>query len=183
MTRIACLGWGSLIWDQKTLPVDGKWESDGPTVPVEFLRHSSNGRVTLVLDANGTRVPSLWAVLKSESIESAIDALRARENIPPDNVHRDVGRWTSGPAPHLIPRLPEWAAAHNLDAVVWTALSYASKRMKDRQSVDQVIEHFRSLSGTDLGEAKQYVRRAPRQVATAYRGRIEDDLGWTYIEG
>lgn len=47
---IACIGWGSLIWDRRNLDVDGVWRVDGPMLPVEFARQSGDGRVTLVLE-------------------------------------------------------------------------------------------------------------------------------------
>ena len=45
---IVCLGWGSLIWRPGDLPV-GDWRDDGPEIKVEFVRESTDHRLTLVL--------------------------------------------------------------------------------------------------------------------------------------
>ena len=38
--KIACLGWGSVIWDPRALPIQREWFKDGPFAPVEFTRQS-----------------------------------------------------------------------------------------------------------------------------------------------
>jgi hypothetical protein len=49
--NIAILGWGSLVWDQRVLPTESEWNSEGPRLPIEFSRVSQDGRLTLVIDS------------------------------------------------------------------------------------------------------------------------------------
>ena len=68
--RIACLGWGSLLWDPRSLPMAGPFRDDGPRLPIEFSRIARDGRATLVarLDEAAARFegasvprPSFWS--------------------------------------------------------------------------------------------------------------------------
>jgi len=38
--KIACIGWGSLIWDPRDLLVQREWFKDGALLPVEFARQA-----------------------------------------------------------------------------------------------------------------------------------------------
>lgn len=74
--RIAILGWGSLIWHPRDLPISGDWQPGGPVLPIEFSRISDNGlpapqstasrqagRLTLVIDErHGADVPTRFAL-------------------------------------------------------------------------------------------------------------------------
>ncbi|MDU1189996.1 MAG: hypothetical protein E6990_18890 [Enterobacter sp.] len=50
--KIACLGWGSLIWKSGALPVAGEWQTDGPSLPVEFCRVSDGGELATAICMN-----------------------------------------------------------------------------------------------------------------------------------
>jgi hypothetical protein len=180
MSVIACLGWGSLVWDPRALGIQREWFEDGPMVRVEFLRKSNNGRITLVLDEAATPVRSLWAILDATEIEAAVENLRDREGVLQKNADKDIGRWRTGnPSPPNILGLPEWAASRGVDDVVWTALSHNFHQNGTRASPDEIAAYLQTLTGRAREDAERYVRRAPLQVDTAYRRVIEARLGWT----
>src|SRR4051794_32940403 len=118
---IACLAWGSLVWDPRELPIQRSWFNDGPFVPVEYLRQSSDTRITLVLAPTAVPVRSLWAVLDLPDVDAAREALRKREGTSRDRPEH-IGSWSADveTAP-AIGGLTEWAHATGVEAIIWTA--------------------------------------------------------------
>jgi hypothetical protein len=177
---IVCLGWGSLVWKPDQLPVEGGWREDGPALPVEFARVSSGNRLTLVLVKGALALPVLWARLKVESLEQAIEVLADRENTPAKN----VGFWSAAKASNNdeVAVIADWARSRGVAVAVWTALQpgYRNKRGKALTSM-QALDHLRGLKNAERHDAEDYVRRAPVQIATPYRALFEKELGWTPI--
>lgn len=176
MPRIACLGWGSLIWRPGNLPIASDWFADGPEVPVEFLRQSADGRITLVLHPDAVSVPALWAYMGTDTVKEAMAALCEREGA----ASRHIAAWSVGdPPPELIPGLPAWCEEHRFDAVIWTALPPRFQGQEHIATAEQVIEYLRCLEGGKRDATEEYIRRAPVQISTRYRRQIEAALGWT----
>ncbi|WP_157779523.1 hypothetical protein [Cupriavidus pauculus] len=177
--RIACLGWGSLIWSPGTLPVVGGWQAGGPPLPVEFARESSRGRITLVICDGVALVPTQWVLLNVGDTPAAISALAKREGIE-KRLDTDIGyvdaktRRSHGACASEI---ETWALAHDLAGVVWTNLPCGFKRSRTvMPSGEEVLAHLRRLD--EKAPAREYVERAPAEVDTEYRRLIAASLGW-----
>jgi hypothetical protein len=179
---IAVIGWGSLIWEPKTLDVTPPWHTDGPGLPVEFVRVSSRDRLTLVLIDNVPLQPTLWALSRKSSLADAIRNLADREgtselNIgswPCQNTHGELKR-------RVVSIVADWARGRMLDGVVWTALGPKKPNGESGLGTDQeFIEYLRVLvKDGKAAAAKEYVEKAPRQIRTPLRSRIGQEFGWS----
>jgi hypothetical protein len=181
MPLIACLGWGSLVWDPRELPVQREWFKDGPLVRVEFLRQSRDGRMTLVPDSSASVVCALWAVMYPTNLDEAKEALRKREDIPESNATKHIRAWSKGDAaPSLLVDLPRWAESRGIDSVVWTGLPPKFNSVNGRMpTVEEVVTYLSGLTGKMRNNAERYIRLAPPQIDTPYRRQIEAALQWT----
>ena len=155
---------------------------DGPYVRAEFLRQSTNGRLTLVLSQDVDPVRSLWATYAGNELGQAKEGLRSREGILPKNLEKNIGSWSRGDTnPACVLDLETWASARGIDSVVWTALPPKFNGANDvSPSIEQAVSYLAELTGPTRDIAEQYIRRTPRQVDTLYRRRIEATLGWSY---
>lgn len=182
---IACLGWGSLIWDPRDLPICSEWSAHGPALPVEFARQSANGRMTLLIAEDTEAIPVLWAALDVDSLDAARQALARREGITSANMDSSIGVWSSGFSCGYNENgnIAAWGAATGVSGVVWTALrpKFADRPIKP--SCHQVLMYLANLEGQRKRIAEEYVRNAPAQIRTPYRQRIERELGWTTRHG
>ncbi len=181
--KIACLGWGSLVWDPRELPVSSKWAHDGPNLPVEFTRKSKDGRITLAITPDACTVRVFSAVMDVISMGEACSALAEREGISAKYISKSVGHWAaSSQSPHpQAGSIGDWAKQVGYDGVVWTALKPKFDQNDMIPNCEQVLTYLGELSGDALEGAEAYVRRTPAAIRTTYRDAIEHTLGWTPI--
>jgi hypothetical protein len=146
---IACLGWGSLIWEPRDLPLGSAWREDGSQLPVEFARQSGDGRLTLVLVNDWPPSPVLWAELRVKNLAEAVGALAMRENVESKAAKTAIGRWpaNSGQAYPHCDAIAAWAKRRTLSGVAWTALKPGlSDRRGTVPSLADIIRHLQGLN-------------------------------------
>lgn len=189
---IACLGWGSLVWDLRDLPGRGNWHNDGPLLPIEFAR-ASGGRkkedraekITLVICPEAPRVRTYWILLDVADMQIARERLAVREYVGADATwtETNTGFWdrSTGKNHGLeAETIAAWAVAVDLAGVVWTNLPFGLKTSRGvMPSAEEVVAFLRALDPTKQPEAEGYVRQAPAQIDTPYRRLIERELGWS----
>lgn len=174
--KIACIGWGSLIWKPEGFPIVGEWYADGPALPIEFCRQSDDGSLSLVLIDHAIAVPAMWCYLSVSSLREAIDALSNREQTDTDRIGFISSQNSSGHNHGATIRA--WMSTHEVSSVVWTALPPKFTGTEYLVPNEQeAAAYIRNLSGEAKTWAEEYVRSTPRQIATGYRAAIERELG------
>lgn len=186
--RIGCIGWGSLLWDPRSLPMAGGFRADGPLLPIEFSRVAMDGRVTLVIDPAAQPIPTSWVAMAARTLDDAIVGLGRRERIAEARWPEWIGAQTrEHPAgdrgearPETRQEIARWLPTVDLDAAIWTALpARRPDGVFDWPDTTALLDHLRSLEGDARRRAEEYIRRAPDATRTARRARFESTLGWT----
>lgn len=190
MSRIAILGWGSLIWDLETLTphTTGDWLMEaGPRLPMEFSRISPKRKLGLVVCLDPlVGVDCMTNVIRStkSDISHTIDDLAARERAPLDligAVHSDGLQ--KGRMPEVCDAVSVWCETNGWDGAVWTDLEpnffdYTNQSF----SIDAGLAYLRTLSGENLIEAHNYIESAPHQTRTPLRTALSEDAWWQRLK-
>jgi hypothetical protein len=186
MSRIAILGWGSLLWDLETLSphVALPWAMRaGPRLPMEFSRVSPKRRMGLVvaLDAeDGVPCATHAVASRRARLEEAIVDLAARERAP---VSRIGWAEACGTSECRIPAIGDavalWCVRGGWDAAIWTDLDPNFRAMTGKPfSITAGITHLRELAPANLAEAHRYIRSAPLSTRTPLRRALARDRWW-----
>jgi hypothetical protein len=179
--KIAILGWGSLIWDKRDLPIVGNWQKDGSKLWIEFSRISQKGEragcLTLVLEERSEEEStSLYAVSQRTDMTQAIADLQAREGTPQDNIgFCKVAAACFAPNarsrhPKSCERIRAWALGKGFEAVIWSA---QSRRFKDVLGIPfspaAALNYLNGLPASTKEKAIYYIQKAPDQIMTPFR--------------
>lgn len=188
--KTAILAWGSLIWQPKDLFFDKEfgWKEDGPILPIEFARISKDGRLTLVINENGSLVPTLYTISKYETLDEAILNLAVREG----SGRKSIGSYdkSKNEFSHNVffeQNILNWINEKDFDTVIWTNLGenwvIKNKHGEIVETIapDKRIEYLKSLKGNASALAEEYICKTPAQIKTKYRAKIEEELNWKPI--
>ena len=187
MSKIAVIGFGSLLWDLDDLApkVSGEWKMyEGPILPLEFSLVSRKRYYALALVIDyGDGAPCPTCVIDSvrSKIGAAIVDLANRERMEPTNigfVDRNTGESRSH-REETRNTFWNWIEDLNYDGAVWTDGERNFEALTGRAfSLQTAQDHLRSLQGMSLEEARRYIRNAPARVETPLRRALENSPWW-----
>jgi hypothetical protein len=176
--KIACIGWGSIVWEKNGLTFSGPWEKDGPYLPIEFARQSDNGQLLLTICENSNRVQTFWTTFQTNDITEAVESLRAIENTYHENINTLIKNEQQD-GDYIRKAINEWLNDKNIDAAVWSGVRPKFKNVEGRKpSLKDVIEYLKNLDRPAYDLAKEYFQVAPVQIQTEYRDRIRNSMKW-----
>lgn len=180
-TRIAVVGWGSLLWepshDFNSILSLRDWDPLGPNLMLEFSRISARraGALTLVVDrVNGAECGTFFNVASLQTIGEVRHALAKREgcrlndigyidNLGGNEQSRDV---------EVATLIREWSLQRRMDAVVWTDLPSNFEQkcggvpIGTAFSVESALSHLKSLPEIGRQNAHEYLSRSPERIET-----------------
>jgi hypothetical protein len=177
MTKIAILGWGSLLWDKTHREFDRHhtaWKFDGPVLKLEFSRKSVSrlNALTLVIDTiRGEECKVAYALSKRRTVKKALADLQKREGTSRRNIgyvfsdgSRRQGRDTDS-----VDVILRWARTVSLDVVLWTDLPGDFGDVPKNEFVRAAVNHIQQLPQEGRVLAAEYVWRAPESIVTPLR--------------
>ncbi len=179
--KIACIGWGSLIWRPEKLLIQSNWFSDGPFLPIEFARQSKDGRLTLVITDKAKPVKTLWALMAPDNLTDAKKSLQEREGTSEHNIASITYQEETNDNTRNI--IKNWLINMKIDAAIWTNLPPKFNNENNQiPTIQEVISYLKGLDINTRKKAEEYIRRTPKQIDTEYRRIIETEFTWSYIE-
>jgi hypothetical protein len=98
-------------------------------------------------------------------------------------IRNSIGYWVSeNRRGQCADEIGRWASGIGLDAVVWTDLRPKFQRENRVPTENEVLSFLLRLRTEKRSQnAEEYIRKAPHQIDTDYRGCIEAELKWTPI--
>lgn len=173
-SRIAILGWGSLIPHARKLCVRVPFVPEGPVLPVEFSRRSDGGRLTLVIDRRGDPVQTYFAMATCSSLEEAVESLRRREGKRVTT--EQIGIATRAAVvrsrdPEAGQVVRDWTAARQFDATIWTDLEAEWPEF----TIVRAVAYLQAGNDSDRTSARRYFEEAPHETDTPLRRHL---AGW-----
>jgi len=185
VSKIAIIGWGSLIWDLEILTPHtvGAWHmAGGPKLPMEFSRVSPKRKLGLAVCLDPVvGVPCQTHVIRSKrgDIHAAIEDLRARERAPEGRIGAYHPDFQHGRMPEVVALVQDWCVANGWDGAVWTDLEpNFLENTGQAFSVESGIAYLKALRGESLEEAYNYIQNAPTHTATPLRAALAQNSWW-----
>lgn len=186
-TKIAIIGWGSLIWDLDVLAqqTDLNWQMNaGPRLTMEFTRISPKRKFGLAVcldDVSGVECPTHIIASMRDDIADAVRDLAIRERTDPQNIGavcRNTGLAKSC-SDQVARAVDDWCISAGYSGAVWTDIGPNFHESNGKTfTILRGIAYLQTLQGESLDEAVRYIENAPPGTDTPLRRALSADPWW-----
>ena len=170
--KIAVLSFGNLVNNSKGL-VSGKWNFNGPTLPVELVRITQKGTLALAVNQkHGVSNRAAFATSKQTDLNKAILAFMKAERIGDGRVgvidlKNQVVSERASAFPQISKNIAAWAKKNKFDAVIVNLLGQKFKdEIGTRWSIEAARNYVRGLNGNTRKLMAQYLNNIPKSIKT-----------------
>ncbi len=186
-TKIAIIGWGSLIWDLEVLTpqTDQHWRMDaGPRLAMEFTRISPKRKFGLAVcldHVSGVECPTHVIGSTRDDIADAVRDLAIRERTDPQNIGavcRNTGL-SKSMSEQVARAVDDWCILSGFSGAVWTDIGPNFHESKGQAfTVARGVAYLQTLRGESLDEAVRYIENAPKGTDTPLRRALSQEAWW-----
>lgn len=180
-----------LVWD----PVadDPSWQPNGPLLPIEFAKITSQGGLIPVLCGEPwvINVPTLWAMSTFDELGQARHDLAVKEQCSSDEEigysmdanganSAQLDSLPSGPLKdEILDRLRRWRQNHDFGAVIWKdSCANIPQGQKLEDAKANAVDQLAKLPDNVKIAAETKVQQMPIQVWTIIRAHIMAQFNW-----
>ncbi|MEM7176298.1 MAG: hypothetical protein AAGD47_02325 [Pseudomonadota bacterium] len=186
-TKIAIIGWGSLIWDLDVLApqTDLNWRMNaGPRLAMEFTRVSPKRKFGLAVcldDISGVECPTHVIASTRDDIADAVRDLAIRERTDPQNIGavcRNTGL-SNSTRDQVARAVDDWCVQSGFSGAVWTDIGPNFHESNGEAfTVERGIAYLQTLREESLDEAVRYIENAPHGTDTPLRRALSREPWW-----
>lgn len=187
MSLIVALGWDDIVGEPRGLTLrDGEWREDGPRLPLELSRLSSQRFPVMALCRGAPLQQVYWTYLGTESVGEAVWSLSQREGCKPENVgflDLKSGEYWCRAVDECVEDIRAWALrknreGENIEVVVWNDLKPDfEKKARLELTPENVVAYMKGMRPEMKERARRYLENLPPRIKTpildAVRGSAE----------
>lgn len=184
--KIAIIGFGTLVTNKNTKVNKnkakikiGKWQANGPEIPIEFCRVTKLGNLAPVInEKHGRMNKTHFAISKHINLKTAFNEFVNVEKINPNRVgvldtkNKDMADCVVR-TPKAVNSMVKWAQKNKVDAIIFNSLGI---KFKEKLGVaftpNTALNYLKGLNPKTRKVAIAAIKSVPKNITTPLKDLV-----------